>query len=37
VDRGTVGRYGRLAGGHGKTVHDELVAISPPDGGGPVR
>jgi hypothetical protein len=33
----TVARYGRLAGAHAKAAHDDLVAISPPDEGGPVR
>ncbi len=33
----TVARYSRLAGGHAKDVHDELVAISPPHHRGPVR
>src|SRR5688500_3282896 len=29
VNRNTVGRYSRLAGGHARQVHDELVAFSP--------
>jgi transposase-like protein len=37
VHRDTVMRYGRLAGGHAKDVHDELVASSPGDPRGPVR
>ncbi len=37
VNRGTVGRYGRIAGGHAVGVHDELVGLSPPDQGDPVR
>jgi hypothetical protein len=37
VHRDTVMRYGRLAGRHAKDAHDELVAVSPPDGRGPVR
>ncbi len=31
VNRGTVGRYGRLAGEHGRGLHDEVVAVSPSD------
>jgi len=27
----TVTRYSRLAGGHARTLHDELVAFSPGD------
>lgn len=27
----TVARYSRLAGGHARRLHDELVALSPPD------
>jgi transposase-like protein len=30
VDRGTVGRFSRIAGEHSRDLHDELVAISPP-------
>lgn len=37
VHRDTVMRYGRLAGGHAKDLHDELVAFSPEDQRGPVR
>jgi len=37
VHRDTVMRYGRLAGDHAKDSHDELVAFSPSDPGGPVR
>ena len=37
VDPNTVARYSRIAGGHAKEVHDELVAISPPHDRGPVR
>lgn len=33
----TVTRYVVLAGAHGKKLHDELVAFSPPYEGGPVR
>jgi transposase-like protein len=33
----TVARYGRLAGSHGKDAHDELVGLSPPHQGTPVR
>jgi transposase-like protein len=33
----TVARYLRLAGAHAEAAHDDLVAISPPDGRGPVR
>ena len=31
VDRKTVARYGRRAGGHARGLHDERVALSPPD------
>ena len=31
VNRNTVGRYSRLAGGHARQLHDELVAVSPSD------
>lgn len=31
VHRDTVTRYGRLAGGHARALHDELVAVSPYD------
>jgi LacI family transcriptional regulator len=37
VNRGTVGRYSRIAGGHARDLHDEFVAFSPPDARGPVR
>src|SRR5689334_21806657 len=37
VHRDTVMRYGRLACRHAKDSHDELVAFSPSDPGGPVR
>ncbi len=37
VNRNTVGRYSRLAGEHARQLHDELVALSPPDTRGPVR
>ncbi len=37
VNRGTVARYGKKAGGHAAGLHDELVALSPPDPRGPVR
>jgi transposase-like protein len=37
VDPNTVARSSRIAGGHAKDVHDELVAVSPPHGRGPVR
>ncbi len=33
----TVVRYGRLAGGHARALHDEFVALSPPDRRDPVR
>lgn len=33
----TVTRYVLLAGAHAEKLHDELVAFSPPDEGGPVR
>jgi len=33
----TVARYGRLAGAHARVAYDELVGLSPPDQGGPVR
>jgi LacI family transcriptional regulator len=36
VNRNTVMRYSRLAGEHAKALHDELVALSPQDQGGPV-
>ena len=31
VHRDTVMRLGRLAGGHARSAHDELVSLSPPD------
>jgi hypothetical protein len=34
VKEDTVIRYARLAGGHAKRLHDELVALSPGDTGG---
>jgi transposase-like protein len=37
VNRGTVGRLSRLAGEQARALHDELVALSPPDARGPVR
>jgi len=37
VNRGTVASYGKKAGGHAEALHGELVAVSPPDDGGPVR
>ncbi len=37
VDRGTVARYSRLAGDHAQDLHDDLVALSPPDDRSPVR
>jgi transposase-like protein len=37
VNPNTVGRYSRIAGGHAKDLHDELVALSPPHDRGPVR
>ncbi len=37
VHRDTVMRYSRLAGGHAREVHDELVAFSPEHSRGPVR
>jgi transposase-like protein len=37
VNRGTVGRLSRLAGAQARDLHDELVAVSPPDARGPVR
>jgi LacI family transcriptional regulator len=33
--RNTVGRYSQLAGEHSRALHDELVAFSPSDPGGP--
>jgi LacI family transcriptional regulator len=37
VHRDTVMRYGRLAGGHARAAHDELVAFSPEDPRTPAR
>ncbi len=37
VNRETVARYGRKAGGHAAALHDELVAVSPSDPCSPVR
>lgn len=37
VNRGAVGRLSRIAGEHARDLHDELVALSPPDPRGPVR
>ena len=37
VKEDTVIRYARLAGAHAKSLHDELVAFSPPDGRVAVR
>src|SRR4051794_34551555 len=37
VDKNTVTRYIALAGGHARTLHEELVALSPPDPRGPGR
>ncbi len=37
VNRNTVGRLSRLAGGHAHDLHDELVAFSPEHPRGPVR
>jgi transposase-like protein len=31
VNKNTVVRYGLLAGAHAQQLHDELVAVSPPD------
>jgi hypothetical protein len=36
VHRDTVVRYSRLVGEHARDLHDELVAFSPSDRGGPV-
>src|SRR5262249_15378558 len=35
VNKDTAVRYALLAGGHARRLHDELVALSPPDHGGP--
>jgi transposase-like protein len=37
VDKDTVVRYALRAGGHARQSHDELVAFSPRDPGGPTR
>ena len=37
VNRETVARYGRKAGAHAADLHDELVAVSPPDPPGATR
>jgi len=37
VDKNTVTRYIALAGGQAETLHNELVAFSPPDPRGPTR
>jgi LacI family transcriptional regulator len=37
VNRNTVVRYSRLLGEHARGLHDELVALSPPDERGPTR
>jgi transposase-like protein len=37
VNKNTVVRYSLLAGRHAKDLHDELVAFSPANAGGPVR
>jgi transposase-like protein len=37
VDKDTVVRYALRAGGHARSSHDELVAFSPLDPGGPAR
>ena len=37
VNRNTVDRYSRLGGEHSCDLHDELVAVSPPNARGPVR
>jgi LacI family transcriptional regulator len=37
VDKDTVVRYAVRAGTHAHQAHDELVAFSPPDPGGPTR
>jgi hypothetical protein len=37
VNRETVARYSVLAGAQAQAVHDELVAVSPPDTRGAVR
>jgi LacI family transcriptional regulator len=37
VNKDTVVRYSLLAGQHARQLHDEVVAFSPEDPGGPVR
>lgn len=37
VNRNTVGRLSRRAGEHARDLHDEWVALSPPNARGPVR
>ena len=37
VNKNTVVRYGLRAGGHADQLHDEFVALSPPDDEGPAR
>jgi LacI family transcriptional regulator len=37
VNRGTVGRLSRRAGEHARQLHDELVALSPPNARSSVR
>jgi LacI family transcriptional regulator len=37
VNRNTVVRYSRLLGEHARALHDELVALSPPDERGSTR
>ena len=37
VDRATVARYNQLAGDHARGLHDDLVALSPPNDPTPVR
>src|SRR5262245_4223330 len=37
VDKNTVTRYLAIAGAHAEKLHDELVALSPPDARGPGR
>ena len=37
VNRGTVGRLSGIAGEYARDLHDESVALSPPDPRGPVR
>ena len=36
VSKNTANRFVRLAGNHARKLHDELVALSPPDRRGPV-